>query len=67
MRNLPQKPTEYQKKVIAYTTEIWGKLDRHAMNVALYVMNRRRGLELTEEEMEDVFLVRANMASKVGE
>ena len=61
MRNLPTKPSEKQKEIIEHATALWGKLDRHAMNVALFLMGRKRGLDINEEVMEDVWLVQQNM------
>lgn len=67
MRRLPVKPNPQQRRIIDHAAELWGKLDRHAMNVALYMMKKRKGLNLTEEELGDVWLAQQNMWSKVGE
>ena len=61
MRNLPRNPSDQQKKIIEHATALWGVLDRHATNVALFIMGRHRGLDITEEVKEDAWLVKQNM------
>ena len=69
MRKLPLKPTFKQKLIIEavkdYFGEIKGEEKKSVTKIALWLMNRRKGVVLTEEEQEILEVVKMNLADKL--
>jgi len=66
MRNLPHKKTKRQDLIIRVVFDFYGpgiqkKDEREAKKIALYLMGRRRGISLNEEQMEKVWCIRKNL------
>ena len=69
MRRLPIKPTFKQKLIIEavkdYFGEIKGEEKKSVTKIALWLMNRKKGVVLTEEEQEILEMVKMNLADKL--
>lgn len=70
MRRLPIKKTNKQKIIIEATFDYFGKEmtneeKKSAKQIALYIMGRKRGVNLTEEEKSDMWAIRENLGDKV--
>ncbi|MCP6718053.1 MAG: hypothetical protein KJI70_00695 [Patescibacteria group bacterium] len=64
MRTLPTKQSEKQKQIIEATKDFFGVpvKKRTIINTALWLMNRKRGVKLSDEEKNAVWFVRKNLA-----
>ena len=70
MRNLPKKPNPKQTLIIEATRDYFGngwpnKLQRSITNVSLWLMQRRKGIILNDEEKEAVWCIAINLKDKV--
>lgn len=69
MRNLPYKPTEKQKLIIEAVKDYFGEINteeqKSARKISLWLMGKRRGIDLTEEEKEIMETMRTNLQDKV--
>lgn len=66
MRHLPNNKTERQKLIIESCLDYYGsgisKEERKsAKKIALWVMGRRKGISLTENEKSDVWAIKINL------
>jgi len=65
MRRLPIKPNEKQKLIIEAVKDYFGEMPteekKSATKIALWLLNRRRGLVLTEEEVEIKEMIGGNL------
>lgn len=69
MKHLPSKKTLKQKIIINacfdyYGTGISGEDTKVAKKIALYLMGRRKGIVLTEEEKSDLLKIKTNLKDK---
>jgi len=68
MRNLPRKPSPKQELIIKAVEDFCGgggSSNRNKANAALWIMGRKRGIELTEEEKDIVWYVQQNLADDI--
>ena len=70
MRQLPTKRTTKQKIIIAACFDYFGpgispEDKKSAKKIALWAMNRKRGVNLLEQEMSDVWAVKTNLGDPV--
>ena len=65
MRTLPKHKSDKQKLIIAATYDYFGIGSKvRANQVALFLMGRKRGVNLTDEEKSDVWAIRENLNDK---
>jgi len=66
-RTLPKNKTEKQKLIIACCQDYYGRHqnDKRANQIALWLMNRRSGVVLTEEENKDMILIKNNLKDQI--
>jgi len=68
MRNLPYKPTEKQKLMMEAVNDYFGEINaeeqKSARKISLWLMGKRRGVDLTEEEKEISGTIRTNLSDK---
>jgi len=66
MRNLPVKRSPEQEIIIGAVQDFWNedKITRRVINVAVWIMGRKRGVELTDEEKEAVWYVQNNLTDR---
>lgn len=69
MRKIPFKKSLRQKLLIQAVFHFYGdglrkKKYRKAKEVALYLMGRRRGIKLDEEQKEDMWHIKVNLSDK---
>lgn len=72
MRRLPTNRSKRQTEVIDEVFDWFGKTitpeeKKSAVRIALWIMNRKKGIELNEEEKEREWMVRKNMEARLGE
>lgn len=61
MRTLPKNKSDKQKLIIAAVYDYFGIGSKvRANQIAIYIMRRKRGVSLTEEEKSDVWAIREN-------
>jgi len=71
MRNLPSKLNPTQALIIEAVKDYFGEgspkdgLQRNIINVSLWLMNRRKGIKLNDEEKSAVYAIRENLRDKV--
>ena len=69
MRNLPHKPTFKQKLIIEAVRDYFGEVNKEerqsVAKIALWLMGRKKGIVLTEEEQEILEMIKVNLADKV--
>jgi hypothetical protein len=71
MRNLPKKPKPSQALIIESTKDYFGNgaplngLQRNIINVSLWIMQKRKGVVLNDEEKEAVWCIAQNLKDKV--
>ena len=62
MRTLPKNKSDKQKLIIAAVYDYFGIGSKvRANQIAIYIMRRKRGVSLTEEEKSDVWAIRENL------
>jgi len=63
-RNLPIKKSKKHKLIIEAVKDFYNckNINREIINVALWLMNRRKGVKLTEGEKEAVWYARNNLS-----
>ena len=69
MRRLPIKPNQKQRKNISACQDFFGSgasqtEKTQAKRLALWLLNRRKGLLLSEEEQNALFFIKNNLASQ---
>ena len=67
MRNLPTKRSREQETIIRAVKDFWNEdiISRSSINCALWIMGRRRGVELTDAEKEVIWYVQTNLTDKI--
>lgn len=67
MRTLPKNKSDKQKIIIEACHDYYGKgqNEKRANQVALYLMGRKRDVELTEEEMSDLWKIKENLKDEI--
>jgi hypothetical protein len=67
MRSLPKKKSEKQKLIIKAVYDYYGQNNnqQRANQVAIYLMGRKKGVDLTEEEMSELQTIKTNLADSV--
>ena len=69
MRYLPKKRTPKQELIIKAVQDFWGEdgkvSNRTITNVSLWIMGRKKGVELNEEEKEAVWYVQSNLGDEI--
>ena len=69
MRTLPKNKSENHKLIINATYDYFGIMDAkqkvRANQIAIYLMGRKRGVNLTEEEKSIALIVRDNLRDEV--
>jgi len=64
-RTLPKNKSDKQKLIIAAVYDYFGIGSKvRANQIAIYIMRRKRGVSLTEEEKSDVWAIRENLNDK---
>lgn len=71
MRRLPTNRSKRQTEVIDEVFDWFGKAitpeeKKSAVRIALWIMKRKKGIELNEEEREIEWMVKKNMGAGVG-
>lgn len=66
MRHLPKTKTQKQKIIIQACLDYYGsgasiEDKKSTTKIALWIMNRKKGVNLSEQEMSDVWAVKANL------
>jgi len=69
-RRLPTKPNDNQKIIIVAVKDYYGEgatptERREQKQIALWLMNRRKGVHLTEDQKEDLEHIRVNLKDKL--
>lgn len=65
MRTLPKNKSENHKLIISAVYDYYGVgKTKRANQVALYIMGRKRGVELSEEEKSDMWAIKENLKDK---
>lgn len=69
MRRLPQKRSPKQKLIIKVAEDYFGEMNpeekKSAVKISLWLMNRKKGISLTDEEKEIKETIRPNLQDKV--
>ena len=68
MRNLPRNKSPKQELIIKAVEDFCGddgSSKRNKVNATLWIMGRKRGIELTGEEKEIVWYVQQNLADDI--
>ena len=66
MRTLPKKKSEKQKLIIAAVYDYFGIGSKvRANQIAIYIMGKRRGVNLTDEERSDVCAIKENLKDEI--
>lgn len=62
-RTLPKNKSEKQKVIIACCQDYFGKSQNtvRSNQIALWIMGKRAGIKLTEEEVSDMWAIRENI------
>ena len=62
MRTLPKHKSDKQKLIIAATYDYFGIGSKvRANQIAIYIMGKRKGVSLTDEEKSDACAIRENL------
>lgn len=66
MRRLPLRPTKQQKLVVDAVCDFYNVDDprRNEIDMALWIMGRKRGVKLTDEQMYDITAIQANVGDE---
>ena len=66
MRNLPTKRSQEHEIIIKAVQDFWNedKITRRVINTALWIMGRKKRLELSDEEKEAVWYVQSNLTDR---
>lgn len=69
MRKIPFKKSPRQRLLIQAVFDFYGeglrkKKYRRAKEIALYLMGRRKGIELDEKQKEDIWYIKGNLNDK---
>jgi len=68
MRRLPTQPNEKQKLIVLAVKDFYGSTpgltQREIIDMSCWLMNRRKGIKLTEEQLETAELIRTNLADQ---
>ena len=66
MRNLPIKRSQEHETIIKAVQDFWGtdEITRNIINVALWIMGRRKNVVLNEEEKDAAWCVSENLTDK---
>lgn len=69
MRKLPFKKSPRQELLIQAVFDFYGeglrkKKYRRAKEMALYLMGRRKGIELDKKQKEDMWYIKGNLSDK---
>jgi len=65
MRTLPKHKSDKQKLIIAATYDYFGIGSKvRANQIAIYIMGKRRGINLTDAEKSDVRAIKENLKDK---
>jgi hypothetical protein len=66
MRRLPTKPDEKQKLIILAVKDFFSEdprtVQREIIDISCWLMNRKKEIKLTEEQLETADLIRTNLA-----
>ncbi len=70
MRNLPNKRNPKQNLIISAVYDYFGNgitaEEKNSVKyIALYLMGRKKGFQLTEEQKSDMWAIRENLGDKV--
>ena len=66
MRTLPKKKSDKQKLIITAVYDYFGVGSKvRANQIAIYMMGRRRGVNLTGEEKSDVCAIKDNLKDEI--
>jgi len=70
MRKLPLKMTDAQKLIFWATVDFYGdglttKEIPEIRQLAIYLMGRRKGIKLTDQQKDDMWYIRENLKDKV--
>ena len=65
MRRLPKKQSQRQVQIIQAVKEFFGEINpeekKSSTKIALWLMGRRKGVSLTEKEIDIAWMVKQNM------
>lgn len=62
MRRLPKKKSDKHRLIIKACHDYFGTVEKvRANQIALWIMNRRKGVKLTEEEKSDLWEIQCNL------
>jgi len=70
MRKIPNKISEQQRITLYATLDFYGdglpKKERPSVRqLAIYLMGRRKGIKLTDQQKDDMWYIRENIKDKV--
>ena len=71
MRSLPKNLNQNQILIVEATKDYFGKgaptngLQRNIINCSLWIMQRRKGIRLNDEEKSAIWAIRENLKDKV--
>ena len=66
MRTLPKKKSDKQKLIIVAVYDYFGVGSKvRANQIAIYIMGKRRGVDLTDEEKSDVRAIKENLKDEI--
>lgn len=67
MRTLPKNKSDKQKLIIEACQDFFGRGNNsvRANQIALFLMGRKRGVFLSQEEIRDMSLIRANLDDEI--
>lgn len=70
MRKLPSKRSLKQNRILSavydyYGSEMTTKEKQQANQIAIYLMGRKRGVNLSEEQKSDMWVIKKNLGDKV--
>ena len=63
MRRLPKNKSDRHKLIITACQDYYGRgqNQKRANQIALYLMGRKKGVELTEQEKSDMWAIKTNL------
>lgn len=66
MRTLPKKKTDNHKLIINAVYDYFGIGNKiRANQIALWIMNRKKGVHLTKSELSDAWAIKENLKDSV--
>lgn len=70
MRKLPSKRSLKQNRILSavydyYGSEITAKEKQQSRQIAIYLMGRKKGVNLSEEQKLDMWAIKENLGDKV--